>query len=157
MIRIDDIRAYILDTLPGVVEQETWGESAFFYNPGRRLPSGVYFLTIKHRDSTNDHASKLSADGTFRVNLGLPKKEYIRLFGPTPARPAKGGCVETGHDFLWRDRLTPHPVYAWMGWVAIAGMTAPTFDKLKPQIVLAYEHARVRFDKRVSRETRPSA
>ncbi|MBB4041889.1 hypothetical protein GGR34_003572 [Microvirga flocculans] len=154
MIRIDDIRAYILDTLPGIVEQKAWGETAFFHNPERQLPNGVYFLTVKHRDSINDHASQLSIDGSFRVNIGLPKKEYARLFGPTPPRPAKGRCVDTGHDFSLRDRLMPHPVYAWMGWVAVAGLTVPTFDSLKPQIVLAHEHAKMRFSKRISKEAR---
>jgi hypothetical protein len=58
-------------TLDGVVLNSSWGETARFYNPGRTLPSGVYFSTIKERDGENARASLLTRDGVFRVSIGV--------------------------------------------------------------------------------------
>lgn len=103
---IDDLCA-ILDS---VVPKSSWGETALFYNPGRTLPSGVYFCTFKERDGENHRASVLTRDGVFRVSIGVSPATYVARFGPRPARPAKGGVVNTGHDFAALDVLTPHPV-----------------------------------------------
>ena len=117
---IDDLCA----TLDGVVPKSSWGETALFYNPGRALPNGVYFCTFKERDGENDRASVLTRDGVFRVSIGVSPATDVERFGPRPARPAKGGVVNTGHDFAALDVLTPHPVYAWKGWVQILSPTA---------------------------------
>ncbi len=77
----------------------------------------MYFCTIEERDGENDRASVLMRDGVFRVSIGVSSATNVERFGPRPARPAKGGVVNTGHDFAALDVLTPHPVYAWMSWV----------------------------------------
>ena len=146
---VEHVDAHVQAHFPDVVRGKSWGETAFFYNPGCLLPNGVYFLTFKHRDSINDNASKLVLDGSVRLNLGLPEREYDRLFGPRPARPAKGATIDGPYDFAVRDQLMPHPVYAWMGWVCIVGPSPGTFEKLKPLLQLAHDHARARFLKRV--------
>ena len=56
-------------TFDDVVPKSSWGETALFYNPGRTLPNGVYFSTIKERDGKNDRASLLTRDGVFRVSI----------------------------------------------------------------------------------------
>jgi hypothetical protein len=138
---IDDLCA----ALDGVVPKSTWGETALFYNPGRALPNGVYFCTFKERDGENDRASALTREGVFRVSIGISLETYVQRFGPRPARPAKGGVVNTGHDFAALDVLTPHPVYAWMGWVQILSPTASSYAKIRPLIAEAHRLAVAKF------------
>jgi hypothetical protein len=106
----------------------TYGEKSLFYNPDNLLVKGVYFATIKEVDGPNDKASNLNREGVFRLNLGITKQSYEKLFGTKPARPAKGGIVNTGHDFTELNVLTPHPIYAWLHWVAVLNPEAETLD-----------------------------
>ena len=150
---IDDLCA----ALDGVVPKSTWGETALFYNPGRALPNGVYFCTFKERDGENDRASALTREGVFRLSIGISPETYVQRFGPRPARPAKGGVVNTGHDFAALDVLTPHPVYAWMGWVQILSPTASSFAEIRPLIEEAHRLAVAKFDGRQRRSARSAA
>lgn len=144
----EDILQYCLANLEGTVRTESWGESGIFYNPGGVLKRGVYVLTVKEKDGANDRASQLNRPGIYRVNLGLRKETYTRLFGPLPSRPPKGGVVSAGADFTALDYLMPHPVYAWMGWIAALNPSPETFEAMKPLIQESYEYAREKFAKR---------
>ena len=143
-----DILKYCLNELPGTVETSSWGETGVFYNPGHVLKRGVYVLTVKEKDGENDRASRLDRPGVFRVNLGLRRETFVRLFGPLPARPAKGGVVDMEEDFSARNRLLPHPVYAWMGWICALNPSPELFEQLKPLIAESYEYAKEKFSKR---------
>ena len=127
---------------------QTWGETAFFYNPGRQLPRGVYFATIKSKDGDNDRASDLGRPGVFRLNIGIGQSAYRGQFGQPPARPAAGSVVDTGHDFTRLDQLMPHPVYAWMSWVCVLNPTSQTVRSLHPLLERAYDLAVDKFQKR---------
>jgi hypothetical protein len=116
----------------------------------------VYFCTFKERDGENDRASALTREGVFRVSIGISLETYVQRFGPRPARPAKGGVVNTGHDFAALDVLTPHPVYAWMGWVQILSPTASSYAEVRPLIEEAHRLAVAKFDGR-QRRSAPSA
>ena len=94
----EDILQYCLANLEGTVRTESWGESGIFYNPGGVLKRGVYVLTVKEKDGANDAASRLDRPGVYRVNLGLRKGTYARLFGALPARPPKGGVASVDAD-----------------------------------------------------------
>ena len=133
----------------GLVQKATWGETSLFYNPGNALKNGVYFATIKEHDGENDKASYLDREGVFRLSFGLPPASYEQLFGPRPPRPHKGGIVRTGHAFTELNTLTPHPVYAWMGWVQVLSPTDETMRDLAPLLTVAYQKARIAFNKRV--------
>lgn len=143
----DTIGDYLLDTFDDVVALPSWGEDAFFFNPGRVRPRGVYFATLKEKDGANDRASALDRHGVYRLNIGLTKEDYRALFGDPPARPGKGGIVRTGHDFTAIDVLTPHPVYGWMTWVSILNPSAESFERLKPLLANAYRNACATFGK----------
>lgn len=144
----EEILEYCLLNLEGTIQVESWGESGIFYNPGGVLKRGVYVLTVKEKDGANDKASALNRPGVYRVNLGLRKPAYTHLFGPPPARPPKGGVVAVDADFTVQDRLLPHPVYAWMGWICVLNPSAGTFEALKPLIRENYEFAKEKFAKR---------
>lgn len=97
----------------------TYREYSYFYNPNNILPRGIYFVTIKESDGQNDKASNLDRDDVYRLSFSLSKETYTRLFGVKPKRPLKGEKIDTRDDFTALHILTPHPIYAWMGWVQI--------------------------------------
>ena len=131
----------------GLAPKASWGETSLYYNPGGILPNGVYFCTVKDHDGANDAASNLDRPGVYRVALGLPRERYEQLFGPRPLRPVEGGVVDTGHDVAAIDVLTPHPVYAWMGWVQVLSPSATTFAGMGALFDETYEAAVTRFGK----------
>ncbi|WP_416840678.1 DUF6194 family protein [Haloferax sp. DFSO52] len=147
----DDFLEYVDQRYDDVVLHDAWGERGLFYNPGERLPRGTYFVTVKDSDSENDHASHLYRDDCWRVNLGISEATYRRLFGPRPEHPPTGGVVETGHDFTVIDKLTPHPVYGWAGWVSVLSPSQATIETvLSPLLDEAYDRAGVQYGKRVA-------
>ena len=144
----DEILNWCVENLNGTVADKNWGERGVFYNPGGRLKKSVYLLTVKERDGENDNASRVNREGVYRVNLGLRRETFQRLFGAIPARPAAGGVVAMDYDFAALDTLMPHPVYAWMSWVCVLNPSAQTFEQLKPLIRESYIFAQEKFRKR---------
>jgi len=124
----------------GVVPKSSWGETSMFYNPGRVLPNGVYFCTIKEKNGDNDKASSLNREGIYRLSIGIGKENYESLFGERPKRPSKGGIIDTGHDFTQPNVLMPHPIYGWMSWVQI----------------LKYDDAVTKFNKKTANKSKQS-
>jgi hypothetical protein len=141
----------ITEEFKGVVPKSSWGETSLFYNPGKVLPNGVYFCTIKQKNGDNDKSSKLDRLGIYRVSIGIGKPAYETRFGERPKRPAKGGIVATEHDFTALNELMPHPIYGWMSWVQILNPKLETYTDLKPLIQQAYDDAVIKFDKKVSK------
>jgi Family of unknown function (DUF6194) len=147
-LQVEDIASEILAMDSGIVFGSNWGERALFYNPNWDLKKGIYVATFKERDGANDRSSCLNQEGRFRLNLGLTKASYIRLFGSPPKRPSAGQIVDTGHDFTVSDTFTPHPIYAWMGWIAVINPTQSTMTYLKPFLLEAIQLAHFKFAKR---------
>lgn len=144
------IAGYLCESFAGIVPVAAWGETSFFYNPGRALPRGVYFATLKAKDGDNDRASNLNRPTVFRLNIGISKPTYRSLIGPPPTRPAAGGVVKTGHDFTVLDTLLPHPIYGWMAWVSVLNPSRATFESVKPLLAEAYALAAAKFRTRVA-------
>ena len=96
--------------------------------------------------------STLDLDRTraFRVSIGLGTATYVRLFGPKPKRPAKGGVVALPQDFTVQNQLMPHPVYAWMGWAQILSPTREVFVEIFPHIKEAYRLAVAKFTRKTT-------
>ena len=81
-----------------------WGDSFFIHDPNRNLPEPKRFpfATIVTKDYGDfDNASNLNCPGVFRLNIGVSKETFAKLF-----------AAEGEHDFTQLDRLMPHPVYA---------------------------------------------
>ena len=135
--------------LPGTVPVSSWGERGLFYNPEGLLKRGVYVLTVKERDGENDRASGLDREGVYRLNLGLRRETFEGLFGSLPKRPPKGGTVAMDYDFTALDRLLPHPVYAWMGWICVLNPAPETLKCIGPLLREAYEYAEEKYRKRI--------
>jgi hypothetical protein len=146
-LSINQIVEHAKEAFPGIVDDRNWGERALFYNPGQKLPKGIYFLTFKEKDGANDSASKIKP-GQYRLNAGISKAAFITRFGSIPVRPPAGGVVNTGHDFTACDMVTPHPVYGWMSWIAVKNPSSATFVELKPLLSEAYAMAVKKFANR---------
>lgn len=139
----------LLVRFPRLAFVDAWGERSLFYNPGQRLPRGVYFATIKQKDGENDRASQLDRDGVFRFNLGTSKPLFFERFGPPPPRPGKGQVIEGPWDFTQLDVVTPHPVYGWMSWVSVLNPSEPTLAEISPMIDAAFAKAKAAFDRKL--------
>ena len=145
-----DWEDWIMDEYQGVVMKNAYRERSFFYNPGKVLPHGVYFSTIKESDGPNDAFSYLDREGVYRISIGIGKKNYQQIFGAVPKRAAKGESTLAGiWDFHQLDLLTPHPVYAWMGWVCILEPTGLNQRTVKSLIAESYEIAVTKFENKI--------
>lgn len=148
MMKPDDILEYCTSNLDGTVLIESWGEKGIYYNPCNTLKRGVYILTIKEKDGDNDKSSNLNRDNIFRVNLGIRKTTFKEFFGEIPKRPSSGNTVDMNYDFAELDKIIPHPVYAWMGWISVLNPSIETFETLKSFIEEAYGFSKEKFSKK---------
>ena len=141
--------AALLESFEGIAPKASWGETSYFYNPGRRFANGAYFATIKLSDGPNDTASALAREGVWRLSFGVSKAKYAALFGPLPARPVKGRIIAGDWNFTSLNQLTPHPVYGWMGWCAMLCPDETLLKQHRPLIEDAHARARAGFESRV--------
>ena len=138
------ISNFLLTTFEGLREIDSWGETSFFYNPDNIGPRGTYFFTIKEKNGNNDKASSLDRKGVFRLNFGISKATFLKMFSSIPKRPAKGGIIEGEYEFTDLDSLTPHPVYGWMCWVSILNPSKDSFEQIKSLIFESYHLAQIK-------------
>ncbi|MEL6579770.1 MAG: DUF6194 family protein [Cyanobacteria bacterium J06621_12] len=141
MINESTIETYLLETYKHLNIVNSWGERSYFINPGMKLKRGSYFATIKSKDGKNDQASCLNRAGVFRLSVGLTSEKYEEIFGLRPSRPPKGGVIAGDFDFQALNTFIPHPVYGWMGWIAINNPDLDNFKKSQAYLDIAYEKA----------------
>ena len=141
MISENVIEAYLLATYQHVNPISAWGERSYFVNPEQKLKRGSYFATIKSKDGANDKASNLNRPGVFRLNIGLTPEKYTEIFSLRPSRPSKGGVIIGNYDFQAINTFIPHPVYGWMGWIAINNPEQNNFEKCQEYFDIAYQKA----------------
>ena len=144
-----EVETDLMARFSGLRPKASWGERSFFLNPDGVLPNGVYFATIKEADGENDRASALDRPDVWRVNFGVPKSLFQDHFGAVPKRPAKGEAIAGDWDFTTLDTLMPHPIYGWMGWVAVLCPSRATWDQAGPLLDAAYEKAQAGLKKRL--------
>jgi hypothetical protein len=110
-----------------------WGDTFFIYDPNRDLSDTrrFPFATIVTKDYGEfDNASKLDRPGIFRLNIGIGKETYAKLFDP-----------EEQFDFTALDRLMPHPVYGPNHFVCVLNPSDSMFETIKALLREAYEIA----------------
>jgi hypothetical protein len=126
-----------------------YGERSVFYNPRGLAPLGVLFASVKERDGPNDAAARLSRPGVWRLAFAMSTEAFAARFGGVPARPPKGRAVALpGWDVTRLDEVTPHPVYAWMGWVQVLSPSLESFERLEPLLAQSLDLARARWHHR---------
>jgi hypothetical protein len=124
----------------------------YLYDPAGDLPPERQqpFATVV----TGDHYEKVShldEPGAWRLNLGLTKATYTRLFGPVPTERDADWVLDSGHDYTARDTLMPHPFYAAQHWVAI--VNPKELEPLLPLIAEAHEFAARKYANHQARHT----
>jgi hypothetical protein len=134
----------------GLVVDRNWGEMGLFYNPDGLLPKGVYLLTFKEKDGPNDRASNTNREGVFRLNIGITRDTFIRLFKRIPARPNAGEIIDMPFNFTQLNKIMPHPVYGWMSWIGVLNPDQATFKELLPLIEEGYNLALKKYDMKIS-------
>lgn len=150
-MHIKDIEDYILENFKDVHPLNSWGEKSFFLNPNKQLKRGTYFATLKEKDGENDKASFLDRENVFRLNMGITKECYLSLFSHIPERPAKGCCIKDDYNFQELNKILPHPIYAWMGWVCVLNPDSKTFETCKKLLDNAYDKAQAITMKKISK------
>lgn len=133
------ITRYIIDAFPGVETAEAYGYTFFFYRDDHMLP----FVTIAAADNEHDRVSNLDRPGVFRVNIGVGRQTFQRLFG------AEGPPAQ-GYDFTALDTLMPHPEYAAQSFICVLSPGAATAPQLPSLLAEAYERAVQRYNRRQS-------
>ena len=149
----------ITSTFDSVHAVDAWGDTFFFYNPGRTLPDEIYFASLKAKDDEYDNFSNLNRPSTFRLNIGIGKATYRSLFGAPSSRLSGNAKVVSGsYDFAALDQLLPHPVYGRQYWVCVLNPSDETFQNvIQPLLVEAYEIAVGKYDKSAARaKSKPS-
>ena len=108
--------------------------------PQRRFP----FATIVTKDYGEfDNASNLNRPGVFRLNIGVSKETFQRLFDSPPG----GGDAAATYDFSALDQLMPHPVYAPQSWLCVLNPSAETYQSVQSLLADAYQNAVRKFGK----------
>lgn len=143
-----DLESWILNNYQGVIVTDAYRERSFFYNPDSSLPKGIYFATIKESDGPNDKASFLDRENVYRLSIGIGKKNYQDIFGTVPTRPIKGGIIDYDFDFSVLDTLMPHPIYAWISWVAINNPTKGNLETVSYLLDISYQSVIAKFAKK---------
>jgi hypothetical protein len=137
---LDAITQYVGMTFVGVdVVQPSDGPGAgdtfFIYDPERNLDDKrrFPFATIVTKDYDDfDNRSNLNRPGVFRLNIGVSRATFKRLFVAE---------ASSSTDFAALDRLMPHPVYAPQSYVCVLNPSDETFEAVKPLLEEAYSIA----------------
>lgn len=132
--KIDEkfITKYITETFAGVETAETAGDTFFIGDAEGQIP----FATIVRSDNY-DQFSDLEREGVFRLNIGIGKETYRKLFGAD--RHDRDEDDAEHYDYTALDVIMPHPVYGRMRWVCVLNPTEETFQTIKNLLAEACE------------------
>ena len=132
----DDVDVQIAGPNDGSPEM-AWGDTFFMHREDKHhFP----FATIVTKDYGDfDNRSNLDREGVYRLNIGVGKKTFDRLF------------PDGEFDYTALDVLMPHPVYAENHFVCVLNPSDTTFESLKPLLAEAYGIAAGRVERRKER------
>ncbi len=131
---------YITSTFADVQISENFGYTFFFYSTERMLA----FATLGSSDNEYDRLSNLDRPSVFRLNIGVSRETFIKLFGESPNN-AKAD------DYTALDVIMPHPVYAPQSFICVLNPGEQTFQKVKDLLAEAYGLAVQRHDRKNAR------
>lgn len=147
----EELCSLIIKRYEGIVCNEVYREKTFFYNPDKILPRGTYVCTIKSQDGPNDKASNLNRKDVYRLSCGLDEDEYFKRFGDKPNRPKKGQIIYEDIDFTELDKIMPHPIYAWMGWICVNKPSKDILFHFLELMDFSYKKAKQIYDKKMNK------
>ena len=121
-----------------------WGDHFFYYAPDGEIPHGQPYGTDVTNDNHDDAASRLDAEGRWRVNVHVGRDRFRDLVG---ADPRDGAASEVGET----DVVVPHPVYGALGWVCVVNPAERTTGLVLDLLRAAHDDARARIARRTAR------
>lgn len=121
---------YITTAFDDVNSVNSDGNSFFFYGSNDKNDHKFPFVTLVTNDSY-DQFSNLDRSGVYRLNIGVSKQTFQRLFGENKNFDA--------FDFTVLDKIIPHPIYGKMYWICVLSPSTETFEIVKPLLAEAYE------------------
>lgn len=133
-MKIEEIKNYIIENFEGINIMKSGGDLFFMYDENAKMP----FATIVASDNEYDNVSNLNRDGFYRLNVGVDKKQFERLFENTPKKKGIGAYLDSDMDFTKEDKILPHPVYGSMYWVCVVNPSKETFESLKEYLTISY-------------------
>lgn len=152
----DAIIRYIAETFAGLeivrpTDGMGAGDTFFYYDPQRDLDPAhrLPFATIVTKDyGEYDNTSQLDRPGVFRLNIGVSRETFRKLFGYAPG---EAEAENTGIDYAALDVLMPHPVYTPQLWVCVLNPSSATFESIQPLLAEAYSIVAARYAHRQAR------
>jgi hypothetical protein len=147
----DAMAAYVADSFKGVVEVRNSGDSYFMYDPSdlpedRRFPFATIITGDRH-----DQVSDLDRPAVYRLNIGLPKSEFVARFGAPPSRRDDAGILESSFDYTALDQVMPHPVYGAQYWVCVLNPGESTLALVGELLATAHAFAVRKHENRQTR------
>lgn len=133
---LQKIESYVTESLENVQGLESWGYSLFFYGDDHILP----FVSIAKSDNEYDSVSNLNRDGVFRVNIGVSKETFNRLFNDP----------KMGWDYTILNSFIPHPHYSAQHFICILNPLEEKLEETINFISEAHLIAKTRYDKKQS-------
>lgn len=122
-----DWENHILSTFPEAQAEENFGYRMFFVRDGRKVP----FVSIAETDNQYDDVAGLNREGLFRVNIGIGRAAFKRIF------PVE----RTEVDFGETNSFLPHPHYANQGYICILNPESENIFETEKLIALSWEQA----------------
>jgi hypothetical protein len=133
--------AYVVDGFEGVIEVRSSGDSFFMYDPSDLPADRLFPLATIVTGDRYDQASNLDRPSVYRLNIGLPKSEYVARFGAPPTRRDGAGLLESPFDYTATDQVMPHPVYGAQYWVCVLNPGESTLGLVHELLAAAHAFA----------------
>jgi len=131
-----DLIQYITGSFPGVETTDNFGYKFFFVGPDRMRP----FASLANADYDYDRFSDLDRPGVYRLNMGVRRDSFERLFGASRVNVSE-------YDYTVLDRIMPHPEYAAQFFVCVLNPGEATLEAVKGLLAEAHEIAAQRHEK----------
>ena len=128
-----DVEAFV-SSLPHVQQSENYGYKFFFYGDDHLVP----FVTVAASDNEHDDVSNLDRDGVFRINIGVSRETFGKLFEQQNA--AKPQDI----DYTILNVLLPHPHYAAQRFICILNPEGDNVEATKRLMTEAHALAEAR-------------
>lgn len=150
---IDEI-THFLDSLEGVLTLKpmpgdgspeiSWGDMFFYYAPDGVVPKAQPFATIVTKDYPGDDGSRLDRPNTFRLNIAAGNEAFLEWTGHDRREPAVSEV-----DPSVADTVIAHPVYGYLGWLAVVNPGPRTDATIQELLRTAHQLARSRYQRRI--------
>jgi hypothetical protein len=114
------------------------GNHFFYYRPPDGQTDYRFPFATLMTNNLNDDASDLHGPDRVRLNIGVGRAEFGRLFAE-PEAPV---------DYKAVDTLMPHPQYARQFWIGVITPSRETWTRIEPYLRKSYADARRRHNRK---------